>query len=75
MIQRKLGEIHQTLGEGQLIVRSSALSEDRWDASSAGVYKSVANVKGSSPNTIAAAIKDVFSSYGSFHARNQVLVQ
>ena len=70
-----LGEIHQTLGEGQLIVRSSALSEDRWDASSAGVYKSVANVKGSSPNTIAAAIKDVFSSYGSFHARNQVLVQ
>ena len=70
-----LANISQNLGEGKLIVRSSALSEDTWTRSSAGTYKSVANVDGSNPTAIAAAVEEVLASYGSFYARDQVLVQ
>ncbi len=62
------------LGDGPLIVRSSARAEDSYDNSLAGAYLSVADVP---PNkdTLTAAISDVFASYSNAVADDQVLVQ
>lgn len=58
---------------GNLVVRSSARSEDTFDSSNAGGYDSVLDVD---PETgLAAAIEQVIASYGEASADDQVLVQ
>ena len=58
----------------RLIVRSSALLEDSWFESRAGRHDSVLDVA-RTPDAIGAAVDQVFASYGSDDAGNQVLVQ
>ncbi len=58
----------------QLIVRSSALSEDGWLESAAGRYESVLDVA-RTPEAITDAVDTVFASYATDEAENQVLVQ
>ncbi|MEZ4430709.1 MAG: hypothetical protein R3A51_23780, partial [Nannocystaceae bacterium] len=59
----------------RIIVRSSALSEDTWQSSSAGVFTSVVDVDADDPAAIAAAVDEVFTSYGAPQPLNHVLVQ
>jgi choline kinase len=63
-----------TIGSDQLIVRSSALAEDGWHESAAGQFESILDVD-RTPAAIAAAVDEVFASYGSDDMANQVLVQ
>lgn len=67
--------IVQVFGSTDLIVRSSALSEDSWQASCAGAYRSILDVCSTDAAALTRAIDDVFASYGEPHADNQVLVQ
>lgn len=70
-----LESAHRKFGASRLIVRSSALSEDQWSVSSAGVYESVLDVDGGDPKCIAAAIERVLRSYGYPDPQDQVLIQ
>lgn len=56
------------------IVRSSAITEDTWNESSAGVHESILDVAPTS-SALHAAITEVFESYGAPHNANQVLIQ
>ena len=58
----------------ELAVRSSAVSEDGWDASNAGAYESLIHVA-CEPAAVHAAVTEVFASYTEAHADDQVLVQ
>ncbi len=74
--QAVLDDICAAFGQQELIVRSSAHSEDTWLHSSAGAYTSVLDVPGDSTETLTAAIEEVFASYnGDPQADDQVLVQ
>ncbi|MFM7061593.1 MAG: PEP-utilizing enzyme [Actinomycetes bacterium] len=57
-----------------LIVRSSALSEDGWSASAAGLHETVLGVAAEA-SAVSAAVDTVLASYSTTDARNQVLVQ
>lgn len=59
--------------KGNVIVRSSSLSEDTVGASQAGKYESVANVRGLA--AFKKAVEDVVASYDDGNNDNQVLVQ
>lgn len=58
----------------QLAIRSSAVGEDGWAASFAGVFESRINVP-SALDAMSEAIASVFASYGSDDPRHAVLVQ
>ncbi len=58
----------------EVIVRSSALSEDTWDESGAGRHESVLNVA-PDDDQIRVAVERVLSSYDTSNDANQVLVQ
>ena len=58
----------------KLIVRSSALNEDGWFESGAGRHDSMQDVE-RVPAAVAAAVDQVFASYGTANARHEVLVQ
>lgn len=59
-----------------IIVRSSALNEDCDVCSMTGVYQSVKDVKSSSADAVAAALREVIASYGPVHpGGNEILVQ
>ena len=60
---------------GQLIVRSSSLSEDLWDQSAAGAHESIGNVSATDADQLRRAIEDVLASYGDTDPGNQVFVQ
>lgn len=69
-----LAAIAAQFGSRELVVRSSALSEDQADSSLAGYYHSVLGVPAGEPETLARAIDEVAASMtGS--PRDQVLVQ
>lgn len=70
-----LDHISQVFRDGNLIVRSSALSEDNWLQSSAGAYKSILNIQCSDRGQLATAIVEVIKSYDEVMPENQVLVQ
>lgn len=70
-----VSEIQETLGQGRLIMRSSALSEDGFLNSSAGVYTSVLDVQGNSVKAIQEAVETVIQSYPDKNPENEVLVQ
>jgi hypothetical protein len=62
--------------EGQMVaVRSSAVREDGWASSMAGVFDSLLNVPTDQPENLQRAIDTVFKSYGPPDAANEVLVQ
>lgn len=58
-----------------LIVRSSAVAEDNFESSNAGVYTSVMNVDGANGDSVEQAIEKVFRSYGEGSPLDQVLIQ
>ena len=70
-----LDRIEQAFADANVIVRSSALSEDSWRQSSAGAYTSVLDVPASDTPRLAEAIERVLASYGEPDEQNQVLVQ
>lgn len=63
------------LGKKSLIVRSSALSEDGFLSSSAGMYTSILNVSGSKPTELKDAVNAVIKSYPDNNLYNEVLIQ
>lgn len=76
--QALLDQIIERFFDDILIVRSSALQEDRLGTSNAGVFSTRLGVKGDSMPEIRAAIEAVLSSYrtkASDNPLNQVLVQ
>lgn len=70
-----IGKIRNEFKDAQLIVRSSALSEDNWDRSYAGIHESVLNVSSKNRIDIECAVEKVFDSYHQKLGENQVLVQ
>lgn len=59
----------------KVIVRSSAIAEDTWSASSAGAFRSIGDVDSSDASALMSAIDEVVCSYGEPQRENQVLVQ
>jgi len=60
---------------GQLVVRSSALSEDGFSSANAGAYTSILGVEVSDVPAITDAVEEVIASYPDGNVANQVLVQ
>lgn len=70
-----LDKISTLFDSKYLIVRSSCVSEDTFEASAAGAYESVAGVLASSRIRVEKAVQTVIKSYGSLNEADQVLVQ
>jgi len=70
-----IDEVRNVFKKEFLIVRSSALSEDSWDRSCAGIYESVLNVSSKNETDLHQAVEKVFDSYHKKSDENQVLVQ
>ncbi|MEM0951367.1 MAG: PEP-utilizing enzyme [Cyanobacteria bacterium P01_H01_bin.74] len=70
-----LSEIQQVFSGKQVIVRSSARSEDCWEAAQAGVFLSLPNIDTTRRNNLKNAIDQVFNSYSDGNQDNQVLIQ
>jgi len=66
--------INQQFGGAELVVRSSAFSEDSEAASMAGAFTSHLNVRGACEDSIAAAVDSVIASFGG-NPHDQILVQ
>jgi choline kinase len=72
----QIANIRRRFHDGKVIMRSSSLSEDSWDESAAGAFKSVPNVDASDDKMLRQAIEEVFASYGDdSRPENQILVQ
>ena len=67
--------VQEVFQDTNLILRSSALSEDSWTKSSAGVHKSIFNVPSNTFQELAASADEVIESYGNLMPENQILVQ
>lgn len=72
---RVVKEIQETFLGNQLVVRSSALSEDGFASANAGAYTSVLKVDCADPVAVNEAVKQVIASYPDNNPANQVLVQ
>lgn len=72
--ERLLGQIIDEFGNDRIVVRSSTMAEDGWDASMAGAYLSVTNLD-PNPALLANAIERVIDSYDSDNETDQVLIQ
>ncbi|UXZ21264.1 phosphoenolpyruvate synthase [Pseudomonas sp. YeP6b] len=59
----------------ELVIRSSALSEDGFINSNAGAYTSLLSIDGSNLSVLNSAIEQVVASYPGFNPEDQVLVQ
>lgn len=70
-----IDRIQNTFRNVNVIVRSSALTEDSWRQSSAGMYTSVPDVPVGHIRRLVEAIGEVLHSYGEPMPDNQVLVQ
>lgn len=66
-----LRKIESEFNNRKIIIRSSAPNEDTVTGSSAGLYKSVLNVDGSSPNEIKNAITNIIESYDNKNSENK----
>ncbi len=66
-------KIFQKFAKKTLIVRSSAIDEDRLNFSNAGKYSSILNVKGI--NKLIKAVNKVIKSYGFNNKKNEIFVQ
>lgn len=67
--------ISGSFSSGEVIVRSSALSEDLWDHSAAGAHESIGNVSIADTDRVRASIERVLESYHDSDPGNQVFVQ
>ncbi len=70
-----LEKVRVAFGGLDLVVRSSALGEDSFNASGAGRFESVLGVNGADDEAIAKAVDRVAASYGDSNPAHQVLVQ
>ena len=74
-----LASAKETFGHNPIVVRSSTLLEDSWDASHAGAFKSVLDVDPTDLSAVAGAIEEVLASYGKgseeVQNTNQFLIQ
>ena len=70
-----LQRIQDVFRDSTVIVRSSAMTEDTWLSSSAGVYKSVAGISSQQTLGLLQAIEEVLASYGEPQSDHQVFVQ
>jgi len=70
-----LEKVRVAFGGLDLVVRSSALGEDSFNASGAGRFESVLGVNGADDEAIAKAVDRVAASYGDNNPAHQVLVQ
>ena len=68
-----ISKIEYTFPNQNLVVRSSAISEDTFHTSSAGRYTSILNVQ--SQNRLITAIEEVIASFSEKNPNDQVLVQ
>ena len=68
-------KINNYFSNKKIIIRSSALDEDRLDSSGAGKYDSVLNIDSNDLAAIKSAIQKVISSYGSENLLHEVIVQ
>jgi len=70
-----LADLARFFGGGAVAVRSSAVREDGWASSMAGAFTSLLNVPADQSGSLRRAIDEVFESYDSLDAANEVLVQ
>ncbi|GAA5522415.1 hypothetical protein LQ318_11755 [Aliifodinibius salicampi] len=75
-----LNEIQRQFADEKLIIRSSSLEEDSWEASQAGAFLSVAGIQGADTHALEEGINDVITGFqqngsAQYNSDNQVLVQ
>lgn len=70
-----IDEILYNFPSTNIVVRSSALSEDGFDTANAGKYESILNVDSSIREKVISSIEKVLNSYSDENLNNQVLVQ
>ncbi len=70
-----LRRVHAAFGPARLVVRSSALGEDGFEASAAGRFESVLDVDGREAQAVSQAVERVAASYGDDNQAHQILVQ
>ena len=68
-------KVQKTFRKKSLIVRSSAISEDGFSSSSAGMYTSVLDIKSTNSVDLKKAVNKVIKSYPDMNNNNEVLVQ
>lgn len=73
--KRIISSIQKKFKSTLVIVRSSAISEDGFDSSNAGAYKSILNIETNDKEGIQSSVANVISSYADTDQDNQVLVQ
>jgi glutamine kinase len=73
--EKILKHISATYSPSKVIIRSSALSEDNWNTSSAGKFESVLNVSSDVTEELKQGIEKVAGSYIDSDDRNQIFIQ
>ncbi len=73
--EKILETIRDHFKDKNIIVRSSALTEDSWVSANAGAYKSVLDVRSNDADCVRQAIEDVIDSYKGANGNDQVLIQ
>lgn len=68
-------KLNKFFGNTKLVVRSSALTEDGFSASNAGVHASILNIDSTDVNRLSNAINEVIASYSDVSPIDEVLVQ
>lgn len=70
-----IAEIRDAIGQGELVLRSSALGEDSHGSSMAGAYESILGVDGGSAEAVAKAVVSVIAAYPDSNPSHEILVQ
>lgn len=73
--EHQLERIVERFGGTEVVVRSSALSEDSWSTANAGSFLSLTHVPGGDGQRLRAAVDEVVASFSDGTPDNQVLVQ
>lgn len=73
--EKIISDIQRKIKDKFLVVRSSSLSEDGFETSNAGHFRSVINVKKDDARRLSSAIVKVIDSYSGASEKNEVLVQ
>jgi len=70
-----IGQIQHKYKAEEIVVRSSASTEDTWDSSNAGKFLSLLSIPCSDTNKLEKSIDDVIRSYSSDDEQHEVLIQ
>lgn len=73
--ERVRQRIQRKFGTQQLVIRSSAMTEDGWKSSNAGCFKSILGVEATNERGLIEAVEEVIRSYDDDNPEHQVLVQ